>query len=145
MSKVVSLDDFKAAKANGGWRVSKLRCGTCGNLAVAVGPCGSNNPPCTRCGGATVRELEAQTRDDGSPDPHLEQRRFLVGALEDLLAAVTAGHVDAMFLVIHQAEAHPEGPGCASCFSGNLDFVHQLGALELAKADLIHRANDPND
>lgn len=140
-SHVVSLDDFKAARANGGWRVAQARCVACGHRVVAVGPCGSPLPACPRCNGACARELATLVREDGTPDPQIEHRLFLVGLLEETLAAVVAGHIDGAFIVTHQSESHPEGCAWATAFSGNVDFVHQLGALELAKADLLHRAN----
>lgn len=143
MSKVVSLDDFKAAKASGGWRNAQARCVACGHRIVATGPCGSPLPPCPRCNGACARELEGLTRADGTADPQADHRRFLIGLLEELLANVVAGRVDGAFIVAHQSETHPDGAAWSTAFTGNVDFVHQLGALELAKADLIHRANNP--
>lgn len=138
---VVSLEDFRAARANGGWRVAQIRCVACGHRMVATGPCGSPLPACTRCNGACARELAAVTREDGTPDPQVDHRRFLVELLEETIASVVAGNVDGAFIVAHQSETHPDGCAWATAFSGNVDFVHQLGALELAKADLLHRAN----
>lgn len=139
-TSIVSLEDFRAAKANGGWRVAQIRCVACGHQMVAVGPCGSPLPSCSRCNGACARELAAITSADGTPDPQEKHRRFLVGLLEDTLAAVVAGHVDGAFLVTHRSDAHPDGCAWVAAFSGNLDPVHQLGALELAKADVIRKA-----
>jgi len=137
---VVSLEDFRAAKANGGWRVAQIRCVACGHQMVAVGPCGSPLPACTRCNGACARELAALVRPDGTDDPQAKHRRFLVGLLEETIAAVAAGNIDGAFLVIHRSEAHPDGCAWEASFSGNLDPVLQLGALELAKADIIRKA-----
>ena len=137
----VSLEDFRAARANGGWRVAAIRCVACGHRMIATGPCGSPLPACTRCNGKCSREVAGATRVDGTPDPQVEHRRFLVGLLEETIAAVAEGHIDGAFLVVHQSETHPGGVAWATAYSGNVDFVHQLGALELAKADLIHRAS----
>jgi hypothetical protein len=136
---VVSLDDFKAARANGGWRAVQVRCVACSHLMVAVAPAGSSLPSCSRCNGAVARELTA-TRPDGTEDPQIEHRRYLIGLLEDTLAAVVAGRIDGAFLVVHQSETHPDGCGWEASFSGNLDPVHQLGALDLARAHVIRKA-----
>ena len=137
---VVSLDDFRAARANGGWRVAQIRCVACGHRMVAVGPCGSPIPSCSKCNGACARELAALTQSDGTPDPQADHRRFLVGLLEDTLAAVVAGNVDGAFIVVHQSETHPNGCGWEASFSGNIAPVHQLGALDLARAHVIRKA-----
>jgi hypothetical protein len=78
---------------------------------------------------------------EAAPDPHEEHRRFLVELLEETLAAVRAGHIDAGFFVVHHSPTHPTGCGWATAFTGNIDFIHRLGALELAKADLLAKAN----
>lgn len=78
---------------------------------------------------------------EAAPDPHEEHRRFLVELLEETLAAVRAGHIDAGFFVVHHSPTHPTGTGWATAFTGNIDFIHRLGALELAKADLLAKAN----
>lgn len=76
-----------------------------------------------------------------APDPHEAHRTEIAAMLEGLLAEVRAGHVDGLLVVAHQSPTHPEGVAWATSFSGNLDFVTRLGALELVKADMIHRAN----
>ena len=136
---VVSLADFKAARANGGWRAVQVRCVACSHLMVAVAPAGSSLPSCSRCNGAVARELTA-TRPDGTEDPQIEHRRYLIGLLEDTLAAVVAGHVDGAFIIEHRSDTHPSGCAWAPAFTGNVDLVHQLGALELLKADVLKRA-----
>ena len=137
---VVSIEDFRAARANGGWRAAQAQCVACGHNVVAVGPCGAPLPACPRCNGACARVLAALTRDDGTPDPQAAHRRFLVGLLEETLASVVAGHIDGAFLVVHQSETHPDGCGWEASFSGNIDPVHQLGALDLARVHVIRKA-----
>jgi hypothetical protein len=78
---------------------------------------------------------------EAAPDPHEQHRRILVELLEETLAGVRAGHIDAAVVVVRHSPTHPMGCGWATKFSGNVDFVHRLGALELAKADMIHLAN----
>jgi hypothetical protein len=80
---------------------------------------------------------------EAAPDPQKEHRQFLVELLEETLALVKAGHIDGGFFVVHHSPTHPGGCAWATAFSGNVDFVHRLGALELAKADLLFRANEP--
>lgn len=136
---VVSLEDFRAARANGGWRVAQVRCVACSHRMVAVGPSGSPLPSCSRCNGAVARELTT-TRPDGTEDPQIAHRRHLVGLLEDTLAAVVAGHVDGAYIIEHRSDTHPDGCAWSTAYTGNIDIVHQLGALELAKADVLKKA-----
>lgn len=100
-------------------------------------------PPVEEESAAKVLPFRVLPAGEAAPDPHEEHRRWLEGVLEETLAAVRAGHVDAAVIVVHHSPTHLTGCGWASSFTGNVDFVHRLGALELAKADLIHRANNP--
>lgn len=98
-------------------------------------------PPVEEAPGGRVLPFRVLPGGEAAPDPHEEHRRFLVELLEETLALVRAGHVDAGFFVVHHSPTHPTGAGWATAFTGNVDFVHRLGALELAKADLLAKAN----
>jgi hypothetical protein len=132
---VIDLATHREARANGGWRAAPFAC-ACGKRFVSVAPNGAGRVQCPACGTPCSRAV-----DPVEGDPHEQHRRDLVTMLEDLLADVVAGHVDGAMFVAHMAPAHPDGTGWQTAWSGNLDFVTRLGGLELAKADMIHRAN----
>ena len=63
----------------------------------------------------------------------------LVDVLEQTLALVRAGHVDAGVFIVRQTAAHPAGDGWASVVSAHLPLVEHLGALEMTKAAVYRR------
>lgn len=144
-ARVLHLEDFRAARAAGGWHSEPQVCTVCGHRQAAVMPVGTPGP--TACGscGAMACVLDIGP-DDGpaQPDPHARHRAHLIGLLQQTLRDVQAGHVDAGFFVVHHSPQHPTGTGWCTAFSGNVDFVHRLGALRLAELDIVARANAPD-
>ena len=133
---VVCLATHRDGLAHG-WRSATFEC-TCGKVFVEVAPAGSERPACPDCGAPCSRKLDAVTRPDGTPDPHLNHRRQLVGMLEDLLADVAAGRVDGAMIVEHTIG--DAGAGWGVRFTGNLDLLTRLGGLEIVKRDMMDRA-----
>lgn len=134
-ARVFTLDEIRERSVSGGYRVAEAVCPRCRKEVVTCGPMGSVFPDCPVCHVKMLRKVERTVI--GRDDPTIRARQELVAALEQLLAEVASGHVDAAFIAARRTTAHPEGESWANLYSTNVgDYPYRLGILAMLQSSM---------